>query len=116
MGKRRNPEHSFNIPEESGNSQVRRTHAEIADQADTIAEIDLHGQTLENASHSVFNYVHSMSMTSETCCRIIHGKGTGAMQKMVSKELEKLLEQGIIEAYFNSSKYPGGATLVVFAE
>ena len=45
---------------------------------------------------------------------IVHGKGTGVLERVVTKEIEDFTEQGIIETSFPSRKYPGAAIVVVF--
>lgn len=94
--------------------QIRRTHAEIADQSGELPELDLHGQTSQEAALNVYGYIDRMAVSGEPCCRIIHGKGTGVLERAVTKEIEELTEQGIIEAWFRSQKYPGAAIVVIF--
>lgn len=94
--------------------QIRRTYAEIADQTGDMPELDLHGQTGQEASLNVYGYITRMATAGESCCRIIHGKGTGVLQQVVTKEVGELVEQNVIETYFQSQKYPGAAVVVVF--
>ena len=100
--------------EQVSEQQIRQTHAEIADQSGELSELDLHGQTGQEASLNVYGYVARMTASGELCCRIVHGKGTGVLQQVVTDELEDLMQQNVIETYFQSQKYPGAAVTVVF--
>jgi DNA-nicking Smr family endonuclease len=94
---------------------VRLTHAEIVDlTSSTMPQLDLHGEFAREAAIAVYGYVTRMASSGESCCRIVHGKGTGVLQQVVTRELDELLEQGVIEASFQSQKYPGAAVVVVF--
>ncbi len=114
MGKRRPIDKSLPPEELISEKQLRRTQAEIADVSGELPELDLHGQTGQEASLNVYGYVTRMADSGESCCRIIHGKGTGVLQQVVTDELEELMQQNVIETYFQSQKYPGAAILVVF--
>lgn len=100
--------------EQVSERQLRRTHAEIADVSGNLPELDLHGQTSQEASLNVYGYVTRLASTGELSCRIIHGKGTGVLQQAVTKEIEELMGQRIVDAYFPSQKYPGAAIVVLF--
>lgn len=95
-------------------NKIRLTHAEITDQTGNMPELDLHGQSAQEASLNVYAYINRMATSGETCCRVIHGKGTGVLEQVVIKEIGELIEQGIIENYFQSKKYPGAALVVIF--
>jgi DNA-nicking Smr family endonuclease len=114
MGKRRTSNQSSAFTDNVSESQLRRTQAEIADQSGELLELDLHGQTAQEAGVNVYGYVTSMADSGEPCCLIIHGKGTGVLQQVVTDELDDLLQRNIIETYFQSRKYPGAAIVVVF--
>lgn len=94
--------------------QIRLTQAEISDSSGELPELDLHGKTANQASVKIYDYIISMNAAGETCCRIVHGKGTGVLEHVVTNEIEDLTIQGIIETSFSSHKYPGAAIVVVF--
>ena len=114
MGQRKVSDNNNSIIPAVSEQQLRRTQAEIADQSGDILELDLHGQTGQEASLNIYGYVTRMADSGESCCRIVHGKGTGVLQQVVTDELENLMQQNIIETYFQSQKYPGAAIVVVF--
>jgi DNA-nicking Smr family endonuclease len=115
MGKRRMSNQSSTPAGSVSEPELRKTQAEIADQSGELPELDLHGQTAQEAGVNVYGYVTSMADSgSEPCCLIIHGKGTGVLQQAVTDELDDLAAKNIIETYFQSRKYPGAAIVVVF--
>jgi DNA-nicking Smr family endonuclease len=114
MGKDKYPNKGLPPVEHVSEQQVRRTHAEIADVSGELPELDLHGQTAQEASLNVYGYVTRMAGAGELSCRIIYGKGTGVLQQVVTKEVDELMEQGIVGSYFQSQKYPGAAIVVIF--
>lgn len=114
MGKRKISNQNSSSAENISESQIRRTSAEISDRSGELQELDLHGQVVQQASVNIYGFVTSLADSGESCCRIIHGKGTGVLQQVVMNELDDLLQQNIIETYFQSQKYPGAAIVVVF--
>ena len=114
MGKRKIYNNNDYVVSDVSEQQIRLTHAQIADQSGELSELDLHGQTGQEASLNVYGYVTRMAASGESCCRIIHGKGTGVLQRVVLKEINELMEQDIIEAHFQSKKYPGAAEVIIF--
>jgi DNA-nicking Smr family endonuclease len=86
----------------------------MADQSGELPELDLHGETANQASVEIYDYILSQNAAGESCCRIVHGKGTGVLERVVVKEVEDLTDQGIIEKSFPSQKYPGAAVVVIF--
>ena len=114
MGKRKVSDHNLSAVPAVSEQQLRWSHAEIADQSGELPELDLHGQTGQEASLNVYGYVTRMADSGEPCCRIVHGKGTGVLERIVAKEIEELTAQGIIESSFPSRKYPGAAVVVIF--
>ena len=114
MGKRKTSNTNYSVVADASESQIRRTHAEIADQSGELPELDLHGQTGQEASLNVYSYVTRMAASGESCCRIVHDKGTGVLQQVVIKEIKELMEQGIVETHFPSQKYPGAAEVIIF--
>ena len=114
MGKRKVSDHNnFAVPTVT-EQQLRRAHAEIADKSGELPELDLHGQTGQEASLNIYAYITRMAASGESCCRIVHGKGTGVLERIVAKEIEELTAQGIIESSFPSRKYPGAAIVVTY--
>lgn len=114
MGKRRTSNQGMALVDDVSDSQIRRSQAELADQAGELQELDLHGQSAQQASVNVYGFLTSLADSGEPCCRIVHGKGTGVLQQVVKEELNDLLQQNIIDSYFQSQKYPGAAVVVVF--
>ena len=114
MGKRKISNNNQSVISDASEQQIRQTHAEIADQSGEPPELDLHGQTGQEAALNVYGYVTRMADSGELCCRIIYGRGTGVLQQVVAKEISELAEQNIIATYFQSQKYPGAAIVVVF--
>lgn len=88
--------------------------AEVRDKADTIISLDLHGFVVEDAVDAMLKFVDQNLFQGESCCRIIHGKGTGTLAAMVKREADKLREQNFIAEYFPSHRYPGAAVVMVF--
>lgn len=114
MRKNRHPDKSLPPVENVSEQQLRRTQAEFRDRSGELQELDLHGQTAQQASVNVYGFLTSLADSGEPCCLVIHGKGTGTLERVVSKEIQDLTEQGIIETSFPSQKYPGAAIVVVF--
>lgn len=114
MGKRRTSNQGMALVDDVSDSQIRRSQAELADQAGELQELDLHGQSAQQASVNVYGFLTSLADSGEPCCLVIHGKGTGTLERVVSKEIQDLTEQGIIETSFPSQQYPGAAIVVVF--
>jgi len=106
MGKRRTSNQSSASTDNVSESQLRLTHAEIADSSGDLPELDLHGQTSQEAGVSVYGYVTSMADSGEPCCLIIHGKGTGVLQQIVTDELDDLLQRNINRDLFSIPKIP----------
>ena len=114
MGKRKPVNKSLPLEEHVSEQQIRRTQAEMADQSGELPELDLHGETANQASVEIYDYILSQNAAGESCCRIVHGKGTGVLERVVQKEVEDLTLQGVIETSFQSRKYPGAAIVIVF--
>lgn len=114
MRRDKSPNKSLPPVESVSESQIRRTHAEVADVSGEMPELDLHGQTGQDASLNIYGYISRMAGSGESCCRIVHGKGTGVLQQVTVRELDDLVQQNVIETYFQSQKYPGAAVVVVF--
>jgi DNA-nicking Smr family endonuclease len=114
MRKDKSPNKGLPPVEHVSEQQIRLTHAEIADQSGELPELDLHGETANQASVEIYDYILSQNAAGESCCRIVHGKGTGVLERVVQKEVEDLTVQGIIETSFQSRKYPGAAIVIVF--
>ena len=114
MGQRKIANNYQSTIPEASEQQIRRTQAEMADQSGELPELDLHGETANQASVEIYDYILSQNAAGESCCRIVHGKGTGVLERVVQKEVENLTVQGIIETSFQSRKYPGAAIVIVF--
>jgi DNA-nicking Smr family endonuclease len=116
MGKRETADKKFSLPEEINPEEFHRMQAEILDRTDKIEELDLHGFSREEAIHAVEQFITDLSFSAPKipACRITHGKGKGILRKAVTEKIESLKSEGVIEAYFPSVHYPGGAILVTF--
>jgi len=99
---------------ERDEENLRVMHAEISDQSDTIPNLDLHGFTKENAIAEMETFISHQISTGASCCRIVHGKGKGILERAVKKEIEKLVKDGKIQKSFPSQRYPDVAIVVVF--
>ncbi len=108
------PDKGLQPAEHPSEQQVRRTHAEIVDLSGAMPELDLHGEFAQEAATAVHSYITSMASAGEEFCRITYGKGTGALQQVVAREVAQLTGGGVIESSFPSQKYPGAAVVVMF--
>jgi hypothetical protein len=99
---------------EKDGDELRVMHAELCDKSDTLPNLDLHGFTKENAVQEMEHFVSHQIFTGESCCRIVHGKGTGVLERAIKREIEKLIQQGNIQISFPSQRYLGAAIVVVF--
>ncbi len=89
MGKRKISNQNSSSAENISESQIRRTSAEISDRSGELQELDLHGQVVQQASVNIYGFVTSLADSGESCCRIIHGKGTGVLRQITHSILEK---------------------------
>ena len=99
---------------EKDGDELRVMHAELCDKSNTLPNLDLHGFTKENAIQEMEHFVSHQIFIGESCCRIVHGKGTGILERAVKKEIEKLVKDGKIQKSFPSQRYPDAAIVVVF--
>jgi len=63
--------------------------------------LDLHGQTAEQAQNSIDQFLYEQFMAGKRTAKIIHGKGTGALQKTTS---EFLTSHSLVLNWRTSSK------------
>jgi DNA mismatch repair protein MutS2 len=56
---------------------------------DTPVEISLRGMTIEEAREALDKYFDEVSLSNVPTVRIVHGKGTGALKRMVREYLSK---------------------------
>jgi DNA-nicking Smr family endonuclease len=111
MSTPRHPEPNHGIAEEK---ELRIMHAELADQSNRIPTLDLHGLTKENALDNVRQFLSHQIFTGESCCRIVHGKGKGVLERVIKREIAGLVNDQKIESSFPSRRSPGAAIIVVF--
>ncbi|MBL8029653.1 MAG: Smr/MutS family protein [Candidatus Doudnabacteria bacterium] len=97
-----------------GENKIRRTAAEIKDMSGNLPTLDLHGKNISEAEQLTLNSIYMWANSDEISCLIIHGKGTGVLDKAITNLLTDLKNSKIIEDFFPSSKYPGAAKVVVF--
>jgi len=95
--------------------ELRVMHAELSDRSDSIPNLDLHGFTKENAIAEMTTFISHQIFTGVSCCRIVHGKGKGILERAIKKEIEKLTKQGKIQTSFPSQRYLDAAVVVVFS-
>ncbi len=94
--------------------ELRIMHAELCDESDSLPTLDLHGFTKEQAIDELRHFLSHQAFIGGSCCRIIHGKGTGALERTVKQEIEFLVKQNKIQMSFPSRKHPTAALVVVF--
>lgn len=98
--------------------ELRKTAAELRDKGDEVVSLDLHGKDIYDAREMIINFISNQIKAGNKDCRIIHGKGTGALHKTAQQVLENFKQQGVIINYFDSqhSKYQGAAIMVMLKE
>ncbi|NLJ85020.1 MAG: endonuclease MutS2, partial [Firmicutes bacterium] len=69
-------------------SSRNRVSLETSKAASISAELDLRGLTVEEATSMVDKYLDDALLAGLPRCRIIHGKGTGALRSAISSQLE----------------------------
>ncbi len=77
-------------------------------------EINLHGQTAQNARRALELFLDQEFPKSTEVVRIIHGKGTGTLHEIVNKVLAEKQREGLI-AFFRSGTSTRDAGAVVYA-
>ncbi len=55
--------------------------------AKTLAELDLHGLTVDEALPQVDQYLYDAYIAEVLSVRLVHGKGTGALRQAVREQL-----------------------------
>ncbi|MFC2038591.1 Smr/MutS family protein [Chloroflexota bacterium] len=50
-------------------------------------EVDLHRLTIDEAAEKLDKYLHDAYVAGYSSVRVVHGKGTGVLRIMVSREL-----------------------------
>lgn len=99
---------------EKDGEELRVMHAELSDRSDTLPNLDLHGFTKENAIEEMERFVSHQIFTGESCCRIVHGKGKGVLERAIRREIEKLVRHRKVQTSFPSQRYPDAAIVIVF--
>lgn len=94
--------------------ELRLMHGELCDQSGNLSILDLHGFTKEQAIDELRQFLSHQIFVGESCCRIIHGKGEGVLERAVKKEIENLIKQQKIQTSFPSRPHPTSAIVVVF--
>lgn len=67
-------------------------------QAETI---DLHGMRVDEARHTLDEFLHTSFMHGHAAVRIVHGRGTDTLRRMVETMLPK---HPIVEAFRGSTR------------
>lgn len=93
-------------------SEVGLTKAELG--RDTVS-LDLHGMRVEDAESSLDSFLNHEFMLGHRYLRIVHGKGSGRLQKMVEAYLPS---NPLVDTWRRSSKggEEGSVVYVVLAE
>src|ERR1700691_4268366 len=99
---------------EKDGDELRVMHAELCDKSDMLPNLDLHGFTKENAIQEMEHFVSHQIFTGESCCRIVHGKGTGVLERAIKKEIERLIREDKIQTSFPSQRHSDAAIIIVF--
>jgi DNA mismatch repair protein MutS2 len=76
-------------------------------------ELDMRGQTIEDAIPSMEDYLDAAYMAGLPFVRIIHGKGTGALRQAVR---ERLHGHPLVKQYERGSEKEGGDGVTVVKE
>lgn len=63
-------------------------HLQTSKAAAISSELDLRGMTVEEATNTVDKYLDDALLAGLPRCRLIHGKGTGALRQAVRSQLE----------------------------
>ena len=80
------------------------------------AELDLHGQTVDEARQLLANFIPACQAAGKRCVRIIHGKGHGSFQKkpVLKNKVNMWLQQRDDVLAFCSARPNDGGTGAVY--
>ena len=84
--------------------------ADIAPPPDVPVEIDLRGQTADEALPAVERYLDDAFRASVEAVRVIHGKGTGALRRAVREHLAK---NPLVQSYEEAPREYGGEGVTI---
>ncbi len=73
----------------SPNRPKRAIKIQTSDKSETLPELDLRGQRLDDAIMQTDKFLDDALIAGWSQVRIIHGKGTGALRKGIAEFLEK---------------------------
>jgi len=78
---------------------------------DVSPELDLHALTVDEALPLIHGYLNDACLAGMKEVRIVHGKGTGALRRVVMRELKN---HPLVKSFRTGSRYEGstGATIV----
>ncbi len=78
-------------------------------------ELNLHGFTVDEALFALDNFLNDAFLAGLTSVRIVHGKGTGTLRRVVRTELHK---HSLVHSFRLAGPAEGGegATVVKLAE
>lgn len=74
-------------------NELRVMHAELCDRSDNLPILDPHGFTKEHATDEARQFLSHQIFTGASCCRIVHGKGSGVVAGAVKKEIGRLIKE-----------------------
>ncbi len=77
-------------------------------------EIDLHGQSADQALHELDSFLHSRLMHGDEVIRIIHGRGNQVLRKKIHEWLEKQKQLDLV-AYYRDAQNPAQQNAVTYA-
>jgi len=95
--------------------ELRLMHAELCDASGNLPTLDLHGMKKEDAIEEMKQFLSHQIFSGESCCCIVHGRGSGILERAVKKEMKDLVKSGKIESFFPSQRHPSAAVVVVLA-
>lgn len=78
-----------------------------------VPQVDLHGQTVDQAVHALDQALNHAFMHGDEALRVLHGRGSGVLRKAVH---DFLRQQTQLVAYFRDADavgQQGGLTVVV---
>jgi len=73
--------------------------------AEAVEELDLHGQTVEEAIPRVDDFLYAAYRAGLSRVWVIHGRGTGALKTGVVRYLSR---HPLVRSFYTADKFHGG--------